>query len=201
MLAIWTRYRKSAIGDLLITLASAVVIAFVVQLWIVKPYRIPSPSMVPTLALSDRIIVTRFLYHFTSPSRGDIIVFHPNGVGSKVFLAPTASSENYVKRLIGLPNEWIGASNEKVYVCSQRAPARLDQPAATAGCRYLNEPYTHGQPTDSFGPVKLGPKEYFMMGDNRTNSEDSRFWGQIKEPQIIGRSFMTYWPLNRISFY
>jgi signal peptidase I len=202
LVELWSRYRRHALVDLVVTLASAVVIAFVVQLWVVKPYRIPSESMVPTLKVTDRIIVARFIYHLRKPERGEILVFHPNGRGDDVFRAPTASTQNYVKRLIGLPNEILGASRGQVWVCSRgKAPANLDNPGATAGCRYLNEPYTHDQQTDTFGPVTLGRDEYFMMGDNRGSSEDSRFWGQIHERQIIGRAFMTYWPLSRISFF
>src|SRR6476469_10307506 len=113
-------FRKNPVVDLVITVAIA--IAYAVQLWIVKPYRVPSQSMEQTLHVGDRILAARFLYHFVDPSRGDIIVFHPNGRGSDVFQTDHASSQNYVKRLIGLPNEWVGSSNGKVYDCENRAP-------------------------------------------------------------------------------
>jgi signal peptidase I len=175
-----------------------------VQLWFVKPYRVPSQSMEQTLHVGDRILAARFLYHLTDPSRGDIIVFHPNGQGSNVFQTSHASSQNYVKRLIGLPNEWVGSSGGKVYICATRAPANRLSPAATPGCRFLKEPYTTsatGQcssTTGDFGPRHLGPDQYLMLGDNRQFSEDSRCWGAIHRSQIIGRAFAIYWPPTRI---
>ena len=108
----------------------AMAIAYAVQLWIVKPYRVPSQSMEQTLHVGDRILAARFLYHFVDPSRGDIIVFHPNGRGDDVFQTDHASSQNYVKRLIGMPGEWVGSSGGKVYVCETQAPA-----SGVAPCR------------------------------------------------------------------
>src|SRR3954471_3024622 len=131
--------RKNPVVDLVLTVAMAVAIAYAVQLWFVKPYRVPSQSMEQTLHVGDRILAARFLYHLTDPSRGDIIVFHPNGRGSDVFQTDHASSQNYVKRLIGLPNEWVGSSGGKVYICETQAPADRLAPAKTPGCRFLTE--------------------------------------------------------------
>ncbi len=111
--------RKNPVVDLILTVTMAVAIAYAVQLWIVKPYRVPSQSMEQTLHVGDRILAARFLYHFVDPSRGDIIVFHPNGRGYDVFQTDHASSQNYVKRLIGMPDEWVGSSGGKVYVCEK----------------------------------------------------------------------------------
>ena len=116
--------RKNPVVDLVLTVTMAVAIAYAVQLWFVKPYRVPSQSMEQTLHVGDRILAARFLYHLTDPSRGDIIVFHPNGRGSDVFQTDHASSQNYVKRLIGLPNEWVGSSGGKVYICETKAPTQ-----------------------------------------------------------------------------
>jgi signal peptidase I len=200
--------RKNPLVDLLVTLVTAVVIAYLVQLFVVKPFRVPSESMEPTLMAGDRIIAVRFLLHFRDPQRGEILVFHPNGHGNDVFRSQTVADPYYVKRLIGLPGETVGSHNGRVWICSQSAPTNLAQPQTTPGCRYLNEPYTHGLPTYSlvnYGqdlePTRLGPDQYFMMGDNRTNSADSREWGAIRRTQIVGQAFMTYWPISRISFY
>ncbi len=197
-------FRKNPVVDLVITVAMAIGIAYAVQLWVVKPYRVPSQSMEQTLHVGDRILAARFLYHLTDPSRGDIIVFHPNGQGSDVFQTETASSQNYVKRLVGMPGEWIGSSGGKVYVCDTRAPASRLQPTDTEGCRFLGESYTTtatGQcssTTGDFGPRRLGNDQYMMLGDNRQFSEDSRCWGPIRRDQIIGRAFAIYWPPTRI---
>ncbi len=199
--------RANPIVDGIVTIVSAVLIAFVVQLWIAKPYRIPSESMVPTLEKGDRVITARFLLRVRDPERGEVFVFHPNGVGSDVFQAATASTDNYVKRVIGLPGEVLGSRGGKVYVCKGgRYPDDPSVPDRTTGCAYLDEPYTRGQPTGTLAdpatdlaPILIEPGKYFMMGDNRANSADSREWGQVPLDQMIGRVFMTYWPVTRIS--
>jgi signal peptidase I len=197
-------FRKNPVVDLVLTVAMAVGIAYAVQLWLVKPYRVPSQSMERTLHVGDRILAARFLYHFVDPSRGDIIVFHPNGRGDDVFQTNHASSQNYVKRLVGLPNEWVGSSGGKVYVCEKQAPQSRLSPTNTAGCRFLTESYTTSQTgqcsstTGDFGPRHLGNDQYLMLGDNRQFSEDSRCWGVIERSQIIGRAFAIYWPPTRI---
>jgi signal peptidase I len=196
--------RKNPVVDLVLTVTMAVAIAYAVQLWFVKPYRVPSQSMEQTLHVGDRILAARFLYHLTDPGRGDIIVFHPNGRGSDVFQTDHASSQNYVKRLIGLPNEWVGSSAGKVYICKTKAPTSALAPAKTPGCQFLKESYTTSQTgqcsstTGDFGPRHLGPDQYLMLGDNRQFSEDSRCWGVIHRSQIIGRAFAIYWPPTRI---
>ena len=100
--------RKHPVVDLVLTLVVAIAIAYGVQAWIVKPYRIPSESMVDTCRIGDRVLAARFLYRFKDPERGDIIVFHPNGKGSDAFLTDSVADAVFVKRLIGMPGEWIG---------------------------------------------------------------------------------------------
>ena len=181
--------RKHPIIDGIITIASAILIAYVVQLLIVKPYRIPSESMKPTLAIGDRVITARFLLWFRDPARGEIFVFHPNGRGSDVFQpAPgevAASSENYVKRVVGLPDETVGSLRGLVYTCKGNRvdTAIVNGELNTSRCGYLSEPYVHGQPTTTcqgsadLAPTYISPKHYLMLGDNRENSADGRCWG------------------------
>src|SRR3954451_21700880 len=113
-------FRKNPVVDLVITVTMAIAIAYAVQLWIVKPYRVPSQSMEQTLHVGDRILAARFLYHITDPKRGDIIASHPNGQGDDVFQTDPASSQNYVKRLGIMPGERVGSSNGKFYVCETK---------------------------------------------------------------------------------
>jgi signal peptidase I len=194
-------WRKHPVIDLVVTLLMAVAIAYCVQAWIVKPYRIPSRSMTDTLLVSDRILAARFLYHLKDPSRGDIIVFQPNGKGGQAFLSDTVADTVFVKRLIGLPGEIVGAQGGNVYVCIKGSTPDVTRPISqTPGCHFLDEPYKSSQ-QDDFGPQQIPDDRYFMMGDNRADSDDSRNWGPITRDQIIGRAFMTYWPLNRIGFY
>jgi signal peptidase I len=185
------RFRKNPIVDLLLTLAVALGIAYAVQAAVVKPYKIPSGSMERTFHLGDRVLAARFLYRFEDPHRGDILIFHPNGVGDEALPGDRVASATFTKRLIGLPGEWISASHGHVQVCTS-GPAQ--------GCKTLQEPYVSSTQQD-FGPIHVPAGHYFMMGDNRDDSDDSRDWGPIAKKQIIGRAFMTYWPPDRISFY
>jgi signal peptidase I len=196
----WNEFRKNPIVDLVVTLVVAIGIAFLVQLWVVKPYQVPSASMERTVLIGDRVIAARFLYHLKDPSRGEIIVFHPNGEGEDATLTTSVSSSTFVKRLVGMPGEFIGASGGRTYVCSARAPADPAAPNQTPGCRYLDEPYVSSE-QEPFGPTRVPDDRYFMMGDNRADSKDSRAWGPIHRSQIIGRAFTTYWPPTRISVY
>jgi signal peptidase I len=194
----------------IVLLAIAIVVVLVPgQMYVVKAFRIPSESMVPTLEVHDRVLTARFLLHFRDPVRGEIFVFHPNGEGSQVHTSATASTQNYVKRVIGLPNEVIGSAGGRVYVCAgTRYPEDVKRPERTPGCRFLDEPYTHGKPTLSLArpgtdlaPTVVPPGYYFMMGDNRTSSADSRAWGPVRHSQLIGRVFVTYWPIGRFAFW
>ena len=192
--------RKHPVVDLVITVAIAVGIAYLVQAFIVKPYRVPSGSMEPTIAIGERIIASRFTMRFSDPSRDQIIVFHPNGSGPDVYDTDTASSETFVKRLIGMPGETIGATGGQVYVCSGEGPGEGQSIKQTPGCRFLDESFV-SSPQDDFGPTRIPDDRYFMMGDNRADSDDSRNWGPIEKGQMIGTAFMSYWPPTRISIW
>jgi signal peptidase I len=185
------RQRLRVVVDLLGTLLVAALVAFVVQLWVVKPYRIPSASMENTFDIGDRVIAARFWYHFTDPARGDIVVFHPNGKDQSAFRSDSVASVTFVKRIIGLPGEWIRGLGGHVQIC--KGPGG-------SGCTTLKEPYVSSTQAD-FGPVYIPKGRYFLMGDNRAISDDSRQWGEIRRSQIIGRAFMIYWPPTRIRFF
>jgi signal peptidase I len=183
--------RKNPIVDVLLTLVVAVCIAYGVQRFLVKPYKIPSPSMESTLHRHDRVLAVRFLYRFENPHRGDIVIFHPNGEGNQAIDIPHVASVTFIKRLIGLPGEWVQGSNGHVQICTG---------PAGQGCRTLIEPYV-SSPQANFSPVHVPAGHYFMMGDNRANSDDSRDWGPIAKSQIIGEAFAIYWPPDRIRFF
>jgi signal peptidase I len=179
--------------DWIVTIAGAIAIVLAIKAWVVNPYRIPSSSMEPTLhcagspgceaRLSDRVLANRFIYHFRDPDRGEIIVFK----------TPPAAQRNcgaggtFVKRLIGLPGETWSERNGFVYINGKK----------------LNEPYIKANRRDSetHEPQKIRKGDYFMMGDNRSSSCDSRVWGPVPRENLIGEVFATYWPPNRISIY
>ena len=179
--------------DWFVTIAVAVGAVLAIKAWVVNPYRIPSSSMEPTLhcaepetgclaRFSDRVLANRFIYHFKDPERGDVIVFEtPPEARSRCGAAGT-----FVKRLIGLPGDRIEERNGVIYINGSR----------------LKEPYLNGGERDdaSFRERRIPNDHYFMLGDNRVQSCDSRVWGPIPRKNIIGEVFAVYWPPQRIGF-
>lgn len=151
----------------------AVVLAFVIRFFLFQPFFIPSGSMEPTLKKGDRIVVNKITYRFSEPKRGDIIVFK----------YPVNPKRDFIKRLIGLPGETLEVKNNQVYIDGKV----LEQSFLPKNLTYRS----------NFGPVKIPEKQYFMMGDNRNNSEDSRFWGNLPEKNIVGKAMFIYWPFDR----
>jgi signal peptidase I len=178
--------------------------AWTIQAYVVKPFRIPSESMERTLDVGDRVLVLRFWYQVRDVQRGDVIVFHPPivpdnaQVGGPEDIAPNSDTldgeTSFIKRVVGLPGEWVGGRGGKVWICSSE-PARQDTPRT--GCRALDEPYMQ-PPQRRFRFRQVPPGRYFVMGDNRDNSEDSRIIGTIPARAIIGRAVVRYWPPQRI---
>ena len=130
------------------------------QRYVVGVFRVPSDSMARTLLPGDRLLAARFWYSIERPTRGDIVVLHPNGRGERVFYADTASRRVFVKRIIGLPGDWVKARHGRVSICTG--------PGGT-GCVPLDEPYVRGT-TQTFGPIAVPTGRYFVMGDNRSDS-------------------------------
>jgi signal peptidase I len=199
-----TNTQKSAVKsliELLVTVAVAVGLALLIQAIIVKPYRIPSPSMVPTLKIGQRILANRLINH---PSVGDIVVFHPpqgadsatpvcgnpaQGVGhTQPCDQATAaqSSQTFIKRVVGGPGDRISITDGHVTRNGVREKDSYIAPCAgDSSCNFRQT-------------IVVPPGDYFMMGDNRGASDDSRFWGPVPNKWIIGVAFFTYWPPDRI---
>jgi signal peptidase I len=174
-----------------VTIVGAVAIVLAIKAFVVNPYRIPSSSMEPTLhcaepaqdcqaRFSDRVLANRFLYHFREPERGDIVVFETPPAAR----AQCGAGGTFVKRIVGLPGEQINVSGEGVVTIDGR---RLEE-------SYV-EPGRRGGQSGRW-TVKQG--QYFMLGDNRRQSCDSRIWGPLEESNIIGEVFAIYWPPQRI---
>jgi signal peptidase I len=191
---------KSTI-ELVVTVAVAVGLALLIQAFIVKPYRIPSPSMVPTLDVGQRVLTNRL---DTSPALGDVVVFHPphgadpatpvcgssaQGAGHpQACDTPTAaeSSQTFIKRVVGLPGDRIQIINGHVIRNGKREQdSYIRECGAGGSCTFPKV-------------ITIPPGHYFMMGDNRGLSDDSRFWGPVPQRWIIGVAFFTYWPPDRI---
>jgi signal peptidase I len=178
--------------DWIVTIVVAVGAVLAIKAWVVNPYRIPSSSMEPTLHCaqpqpgclanySDRVLANRFIYHFRDPHRSDIVVFK---TPEKAFEACGAGG-TFVKRIIGLPGD----------VVSER------RGAVSINGRPLDEPYVpQDERDDRTGRWEVPQGSYFMMGDNRAQSCDSREWGSVPRSDLIGPVFAVYWPPQRISF-
>jgi signal peptidase I len=189
--------RTRIVVDWVVTIVGAVAIVLAIKAWVVNPYRIPTSSMEPTLhcarpapgceaRFSDRVLANRFIYHFTDPQRGDVVVFETPPEAR----AKCGAGGTFVKRIIGLPRETL--------------QIRVQQGAAFVYVdgRRLEEPYVEHDRRDSGGEESftIPADHYFVMGDNRSQSCDSRVWGAVPEDNLIGKVFMTYWPPQRISF-
>jgi len=170
-----------------VILMAVLLVTVLMRTYVVQTFYIPSPSMVPTLAVGDRIMVNKLSYDLHGVHRGDIVVFKRPPLEEQDF-------PDLVKRVIGLPGETISSRNGHIYVNGRL----LSEPWLTPGAAS----YTGALPDDPHqqfnlpGPVKIPPGEYFVMGDNRTDSEDSRFFGPIPGGLIVGRAFAVVWPLS-----
>jgi signal peptidase I len=183
----------------------AIGLALLIQAFVVKPYQIPSGSMIPTLEVGQRVLVDRVSYHLSDPDIGDIVVFHPPagaenetcGANPSTYdrgrqpcpkETPERSDENFIKRIVAGPGDTLRIENGHPVVNGEKAREDFIKPCAGGnGCNLPEE-------------ITIPPDHYFMMGDNRGTSDDSRFWGPVPRDWIIGQAFFTYWPPDRIGF-
>jgi signal peptidase I len=191
----------------------AAVVALFIRQFVVEAFKIPSGSMIPTLTIGDHLLVNKFIYGpripFTDsriftwkePKRGDIIVFK----------YPQDESKNFIKRVVGVPGDKIQIVNGALRINDQvvpitqiRAPAdKSVEEGQSYGKPMLYEEhlgtvkhkiqYFHDQTSENFGPTIVPEDSVFVMGDNRDNSQDSRFWGFVKRNKILGRALIIYW--------
>lgn len=155
----------------------ALLAAFLVKTFLFQPFYIPSESMLPSLEINDRVLVNKLSYKLHDVNRGDIVVFErpPASMASTV--------KDLIKRVVALPEETIEGRSDGIYVNGKK----------------LKEPYlAKGAISGTFGPVTLDDDEVFVMGDNRTFSQDSRAFGPIDEDLIEGRAFFRFWPLTSL---
>ncbi|MGH3104981.1 MAG: signal peptidase I [Gaiellaceae bacterium] len=177
--------------DWIVTLGGAVLVVLLLKAFVVNPYRIPSSSMEPTLhcarpsqgcesETSDRVLANRFIYHLREPKRGDVVVFETPPQA----LVRCGAGGVFVKRLVGLPGETVSERNGRIFIDGKP----------------LDEPYVQlGRRDEESGGWDVPPGHYFMMGDNRRNSCDSRVWGAVARDHLIGTVFARYWPPSRIA--
>jgi signal peptidase I len=211
----------SSFLELVVIVVVALGLALGIQAFLVKPYRIPSESMVPTLKIGQRVLVNRIGNRFNDPKVGDIVVFHPPrgaepgdsglepNVGSTApgicadtdsmaegkpcakSVGGTWDSENYIKRVVAGPGDLIAVREGRVILNGKR----VKEPYISDTC---DGQTTEGGPCTLPNAIRVPAGHYYMMGDNRGESNDSRFWGPVPRDAVVGKAFATYWPPNRI---
>ena len=185
-------FHKSTLREYTESIVIAVILALFVRTWIVQAFKIPTGSMENNLLIGDHLLVNKFMFGPTATSigrtllpvrdirRGDVIVFK----------YPDEPDRDFIKRVIGLPGETLELRAKKVYIDGQP----LDEPYV-----HFLEPASDAQETtlfdvrERYGPVRVPEGQYFVMGDNRDNSQDSRYWGFLPRHYIKGRALMIYW--------
>ena len=167
-----------SIVEWVVVVGGALIIALVIKTFLLQAFYIPSSSMETTLNIGDRVLVNKLSYRVHDVHRGDIIVFErpPGEADSEI--------SDLIKRVVGLPGDVVEGQNGQVLINGEP----LDEP-------YLDE----GVTTGDFDPIEVPEDHLFMMGDNRGDSRDSRFFGPIAEDTIVGRAFFRVWPLGDIS--
>lgn len=200
----------SKLTELVIVVAVAFGAVYLIQAFIVKPYKIPSGSMEPTLAIGQRVLADKIGNRFGEPKVGAIVVFHPpegaeqEACGPKPHLVvpgtsacdspiPHPAKVTYIKRVVAGPHDWLKIKSGHAYLSTagKQGPFVREKDAYIRPCG--------GAATCSFPtPIEIPSGHWFVMGDNRGDSDDSRFWGPVPRSWIIGEAFATYWPPDRI---
>jgi signal peptidase I len=173
-----SRPKKSWVREWVETIIVALVLALIIRTFIIQVFYIPSGSMVPTLKIRDRIIVNKFIYKLRDPKRFEIVVFkYP-------YPRPDEPRRDYIKRIVGLPGDSIQVKNGVVFINGVK----------------LREDHPINRGSSDYGPFQVPDDGYFMMGDNRPNSADSRVWGYLPRDHVIGPAILRIWPLNKFGF-
>lgn len=159
-------------------LVISLAIVFPIRAYVAQPFIVEGDSMEPNFSDGEYLIIDEISYRFKEPKRGDVIVFHP----------PTGQRVFFIKRIIGLPGEEVMIENGEIIVSSGAEKVILNE-------EYLPE----GLKTTPDSSFKLGESEYFVLGDNRSRSSDSRFWGTLRKNKITGRAFLRLWPLSKLN--
>jgi signal peptidase I len=188
-----TAFKKSVIREYFESIVIAVILALFVRTWVVQAFKIPTGSMENNLLIGDHLLVNKFVFGPTPLAigravlpvreirRGDIVVFK----------YPDEPDRDFIKRVIGLPGETVELRNKKVYINGQA----LNEPYV----HFLSPPSSEYQEVTSYdvreryAPVTVPPDKYFVMGDNRDNSQDSRYWGFLPRSYIKGKALLIYW--------
>ncbi|MDF1578117.1 MAG: signal peptidase I [Desulfobulbales bacterium] len=190
------RKKKSLFREYAEAIIIALLLALFIRAFVVQAFKIPSGSMIPTLLIGDHILVSKFIYGLRNPFTGTVLipVREPARLDVVVFKFPLNPSQDFIKRVIALPGDTVAIINKEVFV---------------NGARLENDPGVHdndhvipaeNSPRDNFGPVTVPAGSLFVMGDNRDNSHDSRFWGFVDFKDLKGKAFVLYWSWDKEDF-
>ena len=180
---------KSVVREYTEAIIIAVILALFIRSFIVQAFKIPSGSMLPTLQIGDHLLVNKFIYGVKIPMTGTILIpwKSPKRDDNVVFRFPKDRSIDYIKRVVGVAGDTIEVKNKQLYINGEA----------------VNNPHAHytgtdimtasAGPRDNMGPVKVPEGTIFVMGDNRDNSYDSRFWGFVDLKDVLGKAFILYW--------
>lgn len=187
---------KSKFRENIEAIVIAIILALFIRTFVIQAFKIPSGSMQPTLQIGDHILVNKFIYGVKIPYIGKTVipVSSPDHGDIIVFRYPEDPDKDFIKRVIGVPGDVIEIKNKTVYV--NNVPVQNDFGVHTDS-RVLSGQINH---RDNLEPVKVPPDAYFVMGDNRDNSYDSRFWGFVSERSIKGEAFIIYWSWDSDKF-
>jgi signal peptidase I len=180
---------KSVVREYAEAIAIAILLALFIRTFVVQAFKIPSGSMLPTLLIGDHLLVNKFIYGIRVPFSGKVLVplKDPKSGDIIVFKFPKDRSIDYIKRVVGVPGDKIEVKNKKVY--------RNDKLAEDPFAHFTSTTILPGSvsPKDNFGPITVPEGKYFVMGDNRDNSSDSRFWGFVETNDVLGKAMIIYW--------
>lgn len=192
--------KKSTVREYAESIAIAILLALLIRAFVVQAFKIPSGSMKPTLQIGDHILVNKFLYGikfrvpFTALNYTLVPLGQPKREDVVVFIYPVDPQKDFIKRVIGLPGETVQIVDKKVYINQQP----LQDPFGVHSDQNIISILE--QPRDNLGPIRVPPDKLFVMGDNRDESYDSRYWGFVDQKDIIGKAFIIYWSWDRQNF-
>ena len=159
---VWREYAEAIV--------IALALAFVIRLFVIQAFKIPSGSMIPTLLVGDHLLVNKFIYRFREPKAGEVVVFK----------FPQDHKTDFIKRIVALPGQEVEMRDKKIYIDD----VLMEEPFAF---------YEGSSGNHHYGPIIVPEGKIFVMGDNRDNSYDSRFWGSVELEDVVGKAIIIYW--------
>jgi signal peptidase I len=188
--------KKSIFQEYVEAIVIALLLALFIRGFVVQAFKIPSGSMMPTLLVGDHILVSKFIYGLRNPFTGAVLipVKEPERLDVVVFKYPRNPSQDFIKRVVGIPGDIVEVKQKKVYV---NGSLLLNDPGVNSDERVLPRDFSQ---RDNFGPITVPPHSLFVMGDNRDNSHDSRFWGFVDLKALKGKAFIMYWSWDKENF-